>query len=87
MIEVTISEFQVMEEMERCNWSPGSPFSVRVACVMRGILHKAGIPLEMSFDPTCDAKVRSGRLEWYEDRLGDRKVFRWYPDAASPATP
>lgn len=86
MIEVSITESQVLAEIDKNYWSVSSPFRVREACAMRAILHSSGIPLEMSFDPTCDPRVRRGRLEWYEDRLGDRKVFRWYPDAADPIT-
>lgn len=79
MIEVVITGQQVLAEMDKYDWSVGSPVHVRVACTMRAILHSAGIPLGLSFDPTCDPIVRSGRLEWYEDRLTDTKVFRWYP--------
>ena len=89
MIEVTITD----DEMVRWLDDPSRgfvPSQEWAAVKARSKLADAGIPLRPSFDPKADPTPLHGNLEWWEDRFGGAKVFRWYdhgPTTSAAAPP
>lgn len=76
MIQVTITKCEMFKWGEERRAPSYLSSEQWVALRARQKLIDAGIPLGAVVDPW----VTAGRLEWWEDRLGMAKVFRWHPD-------
>lgn len=87
MIEVTVTQQDMLRALDDTRWARGVPVSARLGCVLRELLAGAGIPLRHTFDLSAEIQPLGGRLEWHEDCMQKSRTYRWYPDAPTTATP
>ena len=79
MIEVTITQADMLRALDDKQWAPGALVGARIGCVLRELLAGAGIPLRHTFDLSAEICPLAGRLEWFEDCWAKSRVYRWYP--------
>ena len=79
MIEVSITQSDMLRAADDKRSPYDAPSTWRIGAYVREKLRAAGIPLRHTFDLAAEICPLAGRLEWYEDRFTETKVFRWYP--------
>lgn len=80
MIEVVITQSDMLRAADDKSSPYNAPSTWRIGAYVREKLRAAGIPLRHTFDLSAEILPLAGRLEWFEDCWGKSRIYRWYPE-------